>query len=49
MGLKYDKACDEQEALLEVQTKVLAAMALREHQALLAIANLVRALGSLPD
>ena len=49
MGLKYDKACDEQEALLEVQTEVLAAMALREHQALMAIANQVRALDSLPD
>lgn len=49
IGLKHDKACDEQEELLQVQSKVLAAMALREHQTLMARANQFRALDSLPE
>ncbi len=48
MGLGFDKACEEQEELLQVQQRVLTAMAAREHQNLMARANQVRALDGLP-
>ncbi len=48
-GLKNDRDCDEQEELLQIQSKILAAKAEREHQTLLAGANQFRALDGLPD
>jgi len=48
-GLKHDRGCDEQDGLLQIQNKVLAAKAEREHQTLLAGVNQFRALDSLPE
>lgn len=48
-GLKHDRACDEQEDLLQVQSKALSALASKEHKALTATANQMRALDRLPS
>lgn len=48
-GLKHDHACEEEDALLQVQSATLAAMAQSEHQALTALANQFRSLDGLPE
>ncbi len=48
-GFKHDRAAEEQEELLSLQGKVLAAMTLQEHQRLTSAANQIRALDRMPD
>ncbi|MEX0317577.1 MAG: SAM-dependent methyltransferase [Ruegeria sp.] len=48
-GFKSDKACEEQEELLSIQGRVLAALASQEHKVLTARANQMRALDNLPE